>query len=320
MSLRHRVFLASLLLLAASAWFGTAAFAQDDNKDDLLSDLEQVGGAYAEGYLAPLSNALGANQNSALFYSAHVPGAGLTFGIAAKFMGSHMSEDDKTFRQVVEVDDLSTIDPSLPHVAGFAVLEGPSVIGDSDTPGTITGYVNGIPVGPPVEGISGLVDTRWIPLATPEFSVGGIVGAKLTIRWVPEMDLGKVGKTKYFGWGLQFSPNHFMPTLPLDLSVGFFKQQMDIGTVLETDAQSIFVAASKGFGMATIYGGYAKEESTLKVDYVREGTGTRVSFETDSIMENRFTLGATLNLGLKMYAEAGFGELSVYSAGFIFEI
>jgi hypothetical protein len=317
MSHRHAVF--GLLILAVSAWSGPAVFAQDDNNDDLVSELAKVGGAYAEGYITPLTSGLGANQNSALFYSAHIPGAGLTVGIAAKFMGSHMSKDDQTFRRVIEVDDLSTVDSSFPAVPGVAILEGPSVIGDPDANGTITGIVNNAPVGT-VEGISGLVDTRWIPLATPEFSIGGIVGAKLTIRWVPDVDIDKVGKTKYFGWGLQMSPNRFVPALPLDLSVGFFKQQLDVGTILQTDAQSIFLAASKSFGFATVYGGFAKEESTLKVDYIHEGTDTRVTFESDSPMESRFTVGATLNLGLKLYAEAGLGEVSVYSAGFALEI
>lgn len=313
---RHRVLVAALLILAAPAWFSSAALAQDEN-DDLQSLLEQVGQKYAEGYLAPLTNAMGANQNSALYHSAHIPGAGLTFGIALKFMGSHMSEDDQTFRRVFDVDDVSDYVTGAPAAPGTIVLEGPSVIGDTETMGTATAYVNGLPVAQE-ETIEGLVDTRWIPLAAPEVYIGGIVGAKLTVRWLPEVDLDDYGKTKYFGWGLQFSPNHFLPTLPLDVAVGFFNQQIDAGTIVETEAKSIFLAASKNFGMATVYGGFAKEEGKMKVSYTEEETDTTVEFETESIMESRFTVGATLNLGLKLYAEAGFGELSVYSAGLVF--
>ncbi len=314
---RHRVFTATLLILAASVWFGAVAVAQDEDDDDLESLLSEVGTEYAEGYLAPLTNAMGANQNSALYHSAHIPGSGLTFGIALKFMGSYMSEDDQTFRQVFDVEDVSDYVEGAPAEAGTIVLDGPSVIGDTETPGTITAYVNGLPVAQE-EGIEGLVDMRWIPLAAPEVSIGGIVGAKLTVRWLPEVDLEDYGKTKYFGWGLQFSPNYLLPTLPLDLSVGFFTQQIDAGTIIETDANSIFLAASKNFGMATLYGGFAKEEGKMKVSYTEEETDATVEFETESVMEGRFTIGATLNLGAKLYAEAGFGELSVYSAGLIF--
>ncbi len=314
---RHRAFTATLLILAASVWFGSAALAQDDDDEDLTSLLEQVGSDYAKGYLAPLTNAMGANQNSALYHTAHIPGSGLTFGIALKFMGSYMSEDDQTFRQVFDVEDVSEYIDGAPSEPGTIVFDGPSVIGDTETKGTMTAYVNGLPVAQE-ETIEGLVDTRWIPLAAPEVSIGGIVGAKLTVRWLPEIDLDNYGKTKYFGWGLQFSPNYLAPTLPLDLSVGFFTQQIDAGTIVETDASSIFLAASKNFGMATVYGGFAKEEGKMKVSYTEESSDATVEFEVDSVMESRFTIGASLNLGAKLYAEAGFGELSVYSAGLVF--
>ena len=70
--------------------------------------------------------------------------------------------------------------------------------------------------------------------------------------------------------------------------------------------------------MATVYGGFAKEEGKMKVSYTEEDDRTAaIDFETESVMESRFTVGATLNLGAKLYAEAGFGELSVYSAGLV---
>ena len=118
--------------------------------------------------------------------------------------------------------------------------------------------------------------------------------------------------------GVQFSPNYLAPTLPLDLSVGFFTQQIDAGTIVETDASSFFLAASKNYGMATIYGGFAKEEGKMKVSYTEEETDATIEFETESVMDNRFTVGVSLNLGAKLYAEAGFGDLSGYSAGLIF--
>jgi hypothetical protein len=313
---RHRVLVATLLILVVTTWFGSAALAQSSN-DDLTSLLEQVGQQYAEAYLAPLTNAMGANQNAALYHTAHIPNTGLVFGIALKFMGSYMSEDDQTFRQVFDVDDMSQYIDGAPAEPGTIVMDGPSVIGDTNTKGTITGYVNGLPVGQQ-EGIEGLVDTRWVPLAAPEAYIGGIAGAKLTVRWLPEIDLDNYGKTKYFGWGLQFSPNHFMPTLPLDLAVGFFTQQIDAGTIVKTDANSIFLAASKNYGMATLYGGFAREEGKMKVSYTEESTDAAIDFEVKSVMRGRFTVGATLNIGAKLYAEAGFGNLSVYSAGLVF--
>jgi hypothetical protein len=317
MSLRHRVFVASLLtFIGVAGWFGTAAFAQNDNGTGLQSLLEQVGQEYAESYLAPLTNAMGANQNSALYHTAHIPGSGLTFGIALKFMGSYMSEDDQTFSRVFSVPNMSDYVDGASQDAGLVEIRGPSVIGDTETKGTITGYVNGWEL-PEQETIGGLLNTRWVPFAAPEASIGGIIGAKLTVRWLPEIDLDKYGKTKYFGWGLQFSPNKFLSTLPLDVAVGFFKQEIDFGTVVKTEANSVFLAASKSFGLATLYGGFAKENGKMNVSYTEDTTAATIDFEVESIMKSRFTVGTTLNLGVKLYGEANFGQLSVYSAGLI---
>jgi hypothetical protein len=148
--------------------------------------------------------------------------------------------------------------------------------------------------------------------------VGGIAGLKASLRWLPEVDLGDYGETRYLGYGLQWSASGFLPTLPVDVMVGFFTQEIDIGTVVDTEATSYYLAASKQFGLATLYGGVARESSTMSVSYEEETTGATVDFETDGDNEARFTLGATLDVGAKLNAEIGLGNLTVVSAGLMF--
>jgi hypothetical protein len=100
--------------------------------------------------------------------------------------------------------------------------------------------------------------------------------------------------------------------LPVDVMVGFFTQQINVGSIVKTDAHSIFVAASRDVGPATLYGGLATEKSTLEVDYTEAGTDTHVNFETEGQMKSRVTLGASLHF---LYAEANFGKMTVFSAG-----
>jgi len=312
-----------LLLLVALLAAGTA-LAQippemGDDDDDLESLLIQVGREYARSYILPLAQGWGANQNSGLFHTAAIPQSRLSVTIGLKVMGAHLDESDKTFRRVlrgVRLNQYLDLPPDDDR-EGDIVLEGPTVVGDPDAMGTATGYVNGIPVYQ-METIEGLIESRWVPLAAPELQVGGIAGLKAVVRWLPAIDLGDFGETKYLGYGLQWSPSGFLPPLPVDVVIGFFKQEIDLGTIIETEASSYFVGASKSFALATVYGGLAKESSEMTVSYDREDSDETISFDIEGDMSSRLTLGATFNLGAKLNAEIGIGKLTVVTAGLLF--
>jgi hypothetical protein len=284
--------------------------------EDLEDLLVQVGEEYAMAYASPFIEAFGPNQNSALYQDAHIPWGGLKFGIGIKVMGSHLNEADQTFQKNVRVDDLGDFDSSLDGQAGTVIFAGPTIFGDTNTNGSITLLPDsGLPVA--LEGIPGLVETRFVPLAAPEVFVGGVFGLKGTLRWFPEMSMGDYGKSKYLGYGLQWSPNGLLATLPVDLSVGFFKQEIKVGTLIETSASSMFLAASKDLGAVTVYGGLAKEDADMTVSYIYEDTGENVSFEATARQESRFTLGARLGF---FNVEMAHGDLTTYSAGLMLGI
>jgi hypothetical protein len=101
--------------------------------------------------------------------------------------------------------------------------------------------------------------------------------------------------------------------------VGFFRQELDLGDVIQTDATSFFVAASKSFAVITAYGGVAFESSNIDVDYTEQTNGTHVAFSLDGKQERRLTLGGTLNLGLQqLNVEMSFGKLATFGAGLMF--
>ena len=292
-------------------------------EDDLEELLEDMSGTYAQGYLAPLVTGFGINQNSALYHTAHIPGSSLTVSVGLKVMGTKLSDDDKTFSKVKQV----TLDEDYgysPGDTGYGeeatlVMTGPTVFGSEDEGGEVTVYYHGLPVyGEDLPDLTGLIESDFVPLAMPQVTVGGIMGAEATLRWLPDIEVQDGVKVKLMGFGLAASANYWLPTLPVDVKVGFFSQSLDVGEYVETEASSLYIAASKDFSMLTVYGGLAKESSSMDVSYTYSETDEEITFESDGVQESRMTLGATLNLGMKINAEVGLGDLTCYSAGIVF--
>ncbi len=282
-----------------------------ENLEELI---QQVGEEYATSYSSPFLYAFGPNQNSGMYQTAEIPWSGLTFGFGVKVMATHLNKDDQAFSKNIEDVDLGDFDSDYAGETGDVVMSGPTVFGDTETNGTITGYLHGLPVFQQ-ETIPGLVESDFVPLATPEAYIGGLFGLKATIRYFPELDMGDYGKTEYLGYGLQWSPNGLLPALPIDVMVGFFDQSLKVGTLLDTNAKTYFVGASKNFSLLTVYGGFAKDESDMTVAYVFDDDGSDVSFDVDGRQEKHMTLGVALNFLLGLNLEMNTGDLTTYSAG-----
>ena len=309
----RRLLTAVLAVATVFAWMAGAAWAQDDDLQDLL---RQVGEEYAVAYAAPLIHGFGPNQNANLFHTAAIPRTGLTFGVGVKVMGTYLAAEDQTFRKVIPDVDLGDYDPTLSGQTGTIVMSGPTLFGDEDTEGQIVGYYQGVEVYRE-RTITGLVDTRWVPLATPEVYLGGIAGVKAVVRYMPSVGTD-IGDAQYWGLGLQWNVNTVVPTLPVDVLVGYMGQKFEVGDIVDADAASLHLAVSKSLPALTVYGGLARESSTMDVSYLYEDTGTRVEFSADGRQETRLTLGATLDILMKLNVEMGYGDLTTYSAGLMF--
>ncbi len=312
------------LVIAGSA--GTA------RADTLQQLIEQVGPEYAEAYASPFIHSFGPNQNSNLYSTAEIPFGKLVFGFGIKVMGTHLNEEDQTFSKVVQIEDLGVLDPDNPDlqgVSGTIVMSGPTIFGstaDEDI-GQIDIYSNGVYLGS-MDGIAGFWETRWAPLAALEGYIGGIAGFKLTLRYLPVKSVGDLEGISYMGYGLQWSASGLLDNFPVDLMVGFFRTNLDVENtqglgqdkLFDSEANSYFVAVSKSWPALTVYGGFAIEDSKMDVSYYYEDEDIpaltqEVNFSVDGRQESRFTVGVTVDLFLDLNLEAGFGDLTTYSAG-----
>ena len=308
------------VLLAVILVMATATVAVGENLEDLLT---QVGEDYAEGYASPFIYAFGPNQNSNLYQTADLSWGGLTWGVGVKAMGTYLNEADQSFRKVIENVDLHDYFPDDFPVGttGDIVMGGPTMFGDTATDGTLKGYQNGLEVAS-YDAIPGLLDTRWVPMATPEGYIGGFVGLRGVIRWLPSIDIDEYGKFEYLGLGAQWNINGLFENLPVDIMVGYFTTELKVGTLIKSTSSSLHLAVSKSFPALTVYGGFAKEQSDMDLKYIFEDPVNNISepvaFSVEGRQDHRWTLGVTLDILLKLNLEMGHGDLTTYSAGLMF--
>ncbi len=205
---------------------------------------------------------------------------------------------------------------------------------------TVAGQNGTVPVNLPGAAITlpvvGLLDgVSMVPLAAPQLSVGTIVGTQFTFRYLPEVQIdSKIGKFKYFGWGLQHNPGIWFPNpLPINICASFFTQKLDVGTILSTTATAYGINISKTFGPGALnitpYAGFMIESSkmTFTYDYDAPVPGTTVktkntiSFELEGENTSRIILGLSLKLlFININADYNIAKYNSFTGGVMFII
>jgi len=194
---------------------------------------------------------------------------------------------------------------------------------------TVTVPANNVPL--PVTGLLGdkqIMGKNMVPLAAPQLTFGTILGTQFTFRYLPDYEISQeMGKTKYFGWGIQHNPLVWIPgEFPVDLSVGFFSQKINAGTIFECKTTSYGLNASKRLGWGALnltpYLGYMIEKSTMTFTYdytLDTPTGPvpqHILFELEGENKSRMTMGLSIKfLIVNINADYNIGTYNSYSAG-----
>jgi hypothetical protein len=262
-------------------------------------------GDNAEGYLEPLTLAMGANLNSGLFHSAYVPLEGVHISVETPIMGVIFNDEDATFMAGTE-------DGFVP--LGGAELEAPTVIGPGNAvviegeEGTFFAFPGGL-------------DLNSFTLAVPQVRIGSVAGTEALIRYIA-LDLGdsEVGKVSLWGLGGRHNVSqYFGPDAPVDVAVGLMYQNFELGEdLIAAKAFTFGAQVGKRFGSgAAIIEPYAG----LSYDYFQMD----VSYEDgdDELVELSFDSHSTVHATVGLHAQAAFfslyGEYSLAEqSGFAF--
>lgn len=313
---------------------------------DLQSTLQLLSDQAARAYLDPASNGFGADLNSGWFSRAPEPkisGLDIQFGIVA--MGAFMPSDHKTFsiegafRFTPAQAELLT--QSVGNQYGTAAqqslinqltsrdfnvgISGPTVIGSKNDymkvnftgatlyyaaqPGQPAQQIYVPPQEIPVEEIKGVLDDiPLLPFGAPQLTLGTLYGTQVILRYLPPTEISaELGKSDYFGFGIQHNLRVWMP-LPLDVTLGYFTQRLKVGNILDSRADEYGIFASRTFGpgvfSVTPYLGLTMQNSTMNVsyNYLYQSNGvevpTNISFEMTGQNSGKAALGVALKLSV----------------------
>ncbi|NUN09387.1 MAG: hypothetical protein HUU54_09455 [Ignavibacteriaceae bacterium] len=330
------------------------------NAQTLEETLQNLSKDAASAYVNPIISGFGANLNTGWMHrvpSAKFFGIDLEFGVIA--MATMFNDENKAFtangnfrfdRAQAEQLIPSSYSGSLRTAMineivsrDFAVdISGPTIVGKKDDsvvvtfPGqniSVTGFPGSYPIptkviGTPVKGF--LEDATALPLFLPQISIGTIYGTSVALRYLPAIDLADLGEFSYFGIGAMHNPGIWFPNpLPVDLAVGFFTQNLDVGDIFSAKSTSFGLYASRSFGFSllniTPYAGFGFESSNVTIKYTQKleltavpGSVTEfpIEFEMEGKNKSRIILGASLKLlAINLNVDYNISEYNTISGG-----
>lgn len=291
---------------------------------NLGGELSQIGEMYADGYVAPLTDALGADLNGGLFRSADVgdgfiPGlpVNVYLGVSASgalipaskkeftfdqesFDAQFTTQGGQTGERSVVVSAENTRNGQVPTIFGDTDPAGRLIFTDESTGNQIQEYDV-----PP-----GLVDTPIAPLPVPQVGIGAVMGTDVQVRYLPKISYSNYGNVGLKGLAVRHDIDQYLPgPTPLSLAVqGAWNElaiESDGSEVLNASGWAVNVQASKSLPVApiTFYGGLQYEDFSTDYTYTFQvsgnGNGEReFSISQDASNSVRGLAGVTLTLAI----------------------
>jgi len=300
--------------------------------EETLSNLSEDAGI---AYVGPIISAFGSNMNSGWVNG--VPSAsilGLDIQIRLIAVGSFFNDDDKTFvthgrflftsEQADDILQASGIDPgTIPNYDAVKAeilsqpwsvdIGGPTIIGSHNEDVKIIfpgAEIQGVTIDSTIttlSGASGFLDGISVfPTPAIQLNVGSIAGTNVSFRYFPNVNIGDVGEAGLWGLGILHNIGFwFSNPLPIEIGLGYFYQDLDIGTVFQNKSNMFGIYASKTFGMIISFEPYVgltyeTSRTTMQYTYYFDtplGQQSQ-SIDVDLDGENSvgLTIGAQLNL------------------------
>ncbi len=351
-----------ILFLFGIFFFSYSDYAQnttDNGGNGFNNTIGNLSTDAAKGYVGPAINGFGSNLNTGWITKAPSP-TEFSFSLDIKIvaMGTVIDDGQKTFStdgsfnftesQATDIaaqaaqNDITAqnqIKQALLSQPWNVKISGPTIMGAEDQ------YVTLDFQGQQVQGYTlqnyTLTDVKGylnnlslFPTATLQLGIGTLLGTNVAIRWFPKVNIKDLGDFTYWGFGVVHNPAVWFTNkqFPVDIALGYFYQDLKVGTIFETKANLFEIFASKTFGSIIAFTPYialTKESSTTTIQYdytyaVDTGAGPvtetqNISFEMDGANSTGFTVGAAFKLAiLNLNIDYKFANVKTASAGLTF--
>lgn len=313
------------------------------NAQSLEETIVKLSSTAAQKYIEPAMTGFGSNLNSG--WVNQVPSAkmfGFDLSIKIVGMGTFLNDKAKTFStggsfrftssQADNILNNSGISSSHPYYSAAKAdllsknwnvnFAGPTIIGKKSENLKITFLGGKVLEGTPQEttlnqyietisGVNGILDELPIlPTGAPQVTIGTIAGTSVSIRYLPSIDIDKMGKLTFSGFGILHNPAVWLSVpIPVDLGIGYFTQKLKIGDMIESTATQygIFVSKTIGSIIAIVpYAGFTIESSKTTANYnfeyntivngISVNAKDKINFEIEGENSSSFMVGATIKL------------------------
>jgi hypothetical protein len=264
----------------------------------------QFSGDAVKGYLQPAADLFGANMFAGQFRSAEIPTTGFSVAFDIVGMVALVSDDQKSYTAKTPTN-------FTPSTFNTATIFG----------GTGTTVVNSSIPALSYRGMDGIINANAVPLAVPQLRIGSLYGTEVFVRYVriPQSLTDKFPDVTLFGAGVRHSISQYFPEIPLDVAVGGFYTTFNTGDLVDFKGYSFGIQGSKSFSVLTVYGGFAYESCTMKLQYTSTDPnvpGRLVDVSLDGQNTFRATAGAALSLAIfNIFADVNLGSVTNFSGG-----
>jgi hypothetical protein len=272
-------------------------------ESDFEKIIKQQNADNVKGYVQPIADLFGSNMNAGYIRNAKIPESGFNFRFDVIAMAAMVKSDQETYMA------------SDPWGGKFQTA---TIFGKKG--GSSPNPLNPTDPSQAYRGSDGLLSTSIFPFLTPQITIGHLYGTEAVIRFVPipEISSAKLPKITLFGIGVRHSISQYFQEIPVDLAAGFMYNRFSIGDLITVKGYGGMVQASKELAILLLYGGVQFEKSTLTLTY-KSSLGSDVNIDMDGSNVVRGVVGAGLNLGFfKLFADANFGAITSFTAGFGF--
>ena len=147
-------------------------------------------------------------------------------------------------------------------------------------------------------------------------TVGTVAGTEAMVRWFSVEVDEDFGSVSQLGLGLRHDVDQYFGDLPLQLALGGYWQEFEIGDAVQANTTTVMLHGSWATGVLTLFGGAGYETASVDFSWVPEGATSGLDVSLDGANSIRGTIGAGLNVWLLgIFADYTAASQSAFTLG-----